>query len=144
MVTTGILWHNLDSEEAVKILRTDIKRGLSEKEVQDRQTEFGLNKLPEEEPLSRLKIFLEQLRSPLIYILIIAGIITLILQEYTDSIVIFGAVIVNTIVGFFQENKASRALKELKKVVKYQSQVVREGNLKVIDSSELVSGDIFI
>jgi len=144
MVTTGILWHNLDAEETVKILRTDIKRGLSEKEVKNRQAEFGLNKLPEEEPLSRLKIFLEQLRSPLIYILIIAGIITLILQEYTDSIVIFGAVVVNTIVGFFQENKASKALRELKRVVKYQSQVVREGNLKVIDSSELVSGDIFI
>ena len=143
MVTTDIFWHNLDSEEVAKTLRINVKKGLSEKEVEKRQAEFGLNKLPEEESLSRLKIFLEQLRSPLIYILIIAGIITLLFKEYTDSIVIFGAVILNSIVGFFQENKASRALRELKKVVKYQSQVVREGNLKLIDSSELVSGDVF-
>jgi len=144
MATTDILWHNLDFEEVVKRLRTDIKKGLSEKEVKNRQAEFGLNKLPEEESLSRLKIFLEQLRSPLIYILIIAGIITLILKEYTDSIVIFGAVVVNAIVGFLQENKASQALRELKKVVKHQSEVLRKGALKLIDSSGVVPGDIFI
>jgi len=141
---TQNLWHNLEFEEVAKILRTDIGKGLSEKEVESRQAEFGLNKLPEEKPLSWLKIFLEQFFSPLIYILIMAGIITSIFRLYTDSIVIFGAVIVNTIVGFFQENKASQALRELKKIVKYQSEVLREGNLKLIDFSELVPGDIFI
>ncbi len=138
-----IFWHNLNPEEIAKLLGTGLKRGLTEKAAKTRQREFGKNLLPEEKPLSRLRIFLEQFRSPLIYILIIAGIVTLILREFTDSIVIFGAVILNTIVGYFQENKASRALRELKKVVKIEAQVLRDGNPKIIDSSELVPGDIF-
>ncbi len=139
-----VFWHNLSSQEAVKILRTDIKKGLTDGEVRNRRLEFGGNKLPEEKPISQLRIFLEQLQSPLIYILVIAGIITLALKEYTDSIVIFGAVILNTTVGFFQESKASKALKEMKKIVRYAATVVRDGNIKVVDSSELVPGDIFI
>jgi Ca2+-transporting ATPase len=139
-----ISWHNLPVEEIIKILGTNLKKGLTEKEVNTRLVEFGENKLPEERPLSKLKIFLAQFQSPLIYILIVAGIITLILREFTDSIVIFGAVILNTIVGYFQESKASRALQELKKVVKYEAQVIRNGNIKIIESSELVPGDVFI
>lgn len=137
-------WHNLAIEEAVKILKTDFKQGLSEKEVKERQQTFGLNKLPEEKPLSKILIFFEQFRSPLIYILAIAGIITLILRDYTDAIVIFGAVFLNAIMGFFQENKASRTLRELKKIVKHAAKVKRGGNLKIIDSIELVPGDIII
>jgi len=139
-----IFWHNLSREEVVKILRSDIEKGLDEKEVEIRQKEFGKNKLPEEKPLSRLRIFLEQFRSPLIYILVIAGIITLILRDFTDAIVIFGAVFLNTIVGFIQENKASQTLRALKKVVRHEAEVKREGNLKIIDSTELVPGDITI
>jgi len=139
-----IFWHNLDFKEVVKILRTNIGKGLSEKEVKVCQREFGKNKLPEEKPLSMLRMFLEQFRSPLIYILVIAGIITLILKDYTDAIIIFGAVFLNTIVGYLQENKASQALRELKKIVKHTAEVLRDGNLKVIDSAELVPGDIII
>ena len=93
-----IFWHNLEIEEVAKLQRTNLKEGLSEEEVKVRQREFGKNKLPEEKPLSRLRIFFEQFRSPLIYILVIAGIITLILKDFTDAIVIFGAVFLNTIV----------------------------------------------
>ena len=139
-----IFWHNLDSKEVAKLLRTDIKEGLLEKEIEIRQREFGKNKLPEEKPLSGLRIFFEQFRSPLIYILIIAGVITLILRDFTDAIVIFGAVFLNTIVGFLQENKASQSLRALKKVVKHEAEVLREGNLKIVDSIELVPGDIVI
>jgi len=139
-----ISWHNLTWKEVTKLLYSDPEKGLSEKEVKFRQRKSGKNLLPEEEPLSRLRIFLEQFRSPLIYILVIAGIITLILRDYSDAIVIFGAVFLNTIVGFFQENKASQALRELKKVVKHTAEVLREGNLKIVDSEELVPGDIII
>jgi Ca2+-transporting ATPase len=139
-----IFWHNLEVKEVARTLGSDFEKGLTEKEVSSRIKEVGENKLPEEKPLSQLKIFLEQLQSPLIYILIAAGIITLILKEYTDSIVIFGAVVLNTIVGFFQESKASKALRELKKVVKYEARVIRGGNEKVIDSTALVPGDVFV
>jgi Ca2+-transporting ATPase len=137
-------WHNLSIEKVIKILETDLEQGLAEKEVKERQKTFGKNKLPEEKPLSSLKIYFEQFRSPLIYILVIAGIITLILKEFTDAIVIFGAVFLNAIVGFLQENKASQALRALKRVVKHEAEVLRGGNLKIIDSIELVPGDIII
>lgn len=141
---TEIFWHNLEIEEVSKVLKTDIKEGLSEKEVKFRQEKFGLNKLPEEKPLSQLKIFLEQFRSPLIYILVIAGIVTLILKDFKDAIVIFGAVFLNTIVGFSQENKTSKILFELKKIVKVKAYLIREENKKEVEQSELVPGDIFL
>jgi Ca2+-transporting ATPase len=137
-------WYNLSWEKAIKELDSDFEKGLTEKEVRTRQRKYGLNELPKEKSLSKLRIFFEQFKSPLIYILIIAGMVTLILEEYTDSLVIFGAVFLNTIVGFVQENKASQSLRALKKVVKHEAEVVREGNIKIIDSIELVPGDIII
>ena len=139
-----ILWHNISWKEAVRILSSDAENGLTEKRAKLLRGRFGRNKLPEEKPLSRLKIFLEQFKSPLIYILVIAGLIVLIFKEFTDAIVIFGAVLLNTVVGFFQESKATEALRRLKKVVKVEATVLREGNIKVVDSEQLVPGDIFI
>ena len=139
-----VFWHNLSREETIKILRTDTEKGLGEKDVLLRQLEFGKNKIPEEKSLSELTILFEQFKSPLIYILIIAGIITLVLKEFGDSIVIFGAVVLNTVVGYFQESKASKSLQELKKIVRHTAQVIREGEGKLIDSAEIVPGDIFI
>ena len=138
------MWHSLSIEEIKKKLEADLEAGLSEKEVRERQKIYGLNKLPEEKPLSKLKIFFSQFNSPLIYILVIAGIVTLILRDYKDAAVIFGAVFLNTIAGFIQENKASQTLRALKKVVKYTAEVQRAGNLKIIDASELVQGDIIV
>lgn len=137
-------WHSLSVEEVIKKLGTNNKEGLSKEEVRIRQEKFGKNKLPEEKPLSSLQIFLEQFQSPLIYILVIAGIVTLAFKEYADSLVIFGAVILDTVIGYLQESKTSKALRELKKLVKVEAQVIREGNPKMIDSSKLVPGDIFI
>lgn len=137
-------WHNIHWQDIVSDFGSDIKKGLSEEQVLDRQKEFGLNLLPEEKALSKIKIFLDQLKSPLIYILIIASFITLFLREWADFIVIFGAVFLNTLVGYFQENKASQALKALKKVVKVEAQVLREGNEVKLDSHDLVPGDIIV
>lgn len=137
-------WHNISWEQAVKDLGSDEKKGLSNKEVKSRQARFGKNILPEEKRLSKIRIFLEQFKSPLMYILVIAGIIVLVFKEYADAIVIFGAIFLNSVVGFIQENKASDALNKLKKVVKVKAKVIRRGNEKMIDSSELVPGDIIV
>ena len=138
------MWHNQSFEEVVQEFNSDSQKGLSEKEVWAKQKKFGQNLLPKEKPLSGLRIFFEQLRSPLIYILIIAGLITLYFKEWADTIVIFGAVFLNTIVGFFQENKASQALGALRKVVKIEAQVIREGHELKLDSADLVPGDIIV
>jgi P-type Ca2+ transporter type 2C len=137
-------WHSFSWEDVIKKLNSDIEKGLSEKEVKTRQKEIGKNKLPEEKPLSCLSIFLEQFKSPLIYILVIAGIITLFLKDYTDSVIILSAVFLNAIIGFWQENKTAKTLQELKKAITHSAEVLRSGNLKIIDSQELVPGDILI
>jgi Ca2+-transporting ATPase len=134
-------WHAVTWKKTLKDLKTNLD-GLSEQEVKKRQRRFGLNKLPEEKPYSKIKLFLNQFMSPLIYILVIAGFITLFLEEYTDAIIIFGAVILNTIVGYFQENKASQALRKLRKILKVKAVVFRNGNEKEILQEELVPGDM--
>ena len=139
-----ILWHNLCTTKVAEILRTDTEQGLDQEKIINRQKEFGKNKLQEEKPLSSFRMFLEQLRSPLIYILLIAGSATLIFKEYTDTIVIFSAVLLNSVVGYFQEKKASQTLKELKKIIQQHAQVIRDGKTQIISSEELVYGDIFV
>ena len=137
------IWHSLSVEKTLQELKSNIN-GLSEEEAEKRLKKFGLNKLPEEKMFSRLKLFLGQFKSPLIYILLIAGIITLILSEYTDSIVIFGAVFLNTIVGYLQESKASQALTKLKKFLELKAVVFRNGEEKEILQRDIVPGDIIL
>jgi len=136
-------WHNLSAEAVFQKIKSN-KNGLSENEAKQRVERFGLNKLPEEEKLTKLKIFLEQFRSPLIYILLIAGFVTLILQDWTDSVVIFAAVFLNAGMGFFQENKASKIFDRLKKLVQEKAIVIREGRKKEINQEYLVPGDIIV
>ncbi len=138
----NFLWHNISSEEAIKKMNSSADSGLLPEEVEIRRKKFGRNKLPQEKPISKIKLFFEQFKSPLIYILVIAGIITLVLKEIPESIVIFGSVILNVIVGYIQENKASVALNSLKKVIKGKAVVLRNGEEKEIFQSELVPGDI--
>jgi len=138
-----VFWHSLNWQEVVKRLDSNAKEGLPEKEAKLRLEKFGKNKLPEKKPLTSLEIFFDQFKSPLIYILVFAGAITLFLREWTDSVVIFGAIFLNTLVGFFQEKKASQALEKLKKVVKVKARVIRDGKKREIDAENLVLGDIF-
>jgi Ca2+-transporting ATPase len=137
-------WHSIPWQKVVEEFNTDFKNGLSLEEVKIRQKKFGENRIPEEKPLTSLKILFDQFKSPLIYILVIAGIVTLFLKDFTDSIVIFGAVFLNTAIGFFQESKTSKILTELKKVVKVKAAVIREGKKIEIDQEDLVPGDIFL
>lgn len=143
-IDENINWHNISWEIAVKLLHSDAEKGLSKKEAELRQEEWGRNKLPEEKPLSSLKMIMEQFTSPLIYILIIAGIVTLLLKEYADTIVIFMAVLLNAVVGYVQESKSSKALRELKKVLSIKAVVVRDGKEREIFADQLIPGDIIL
>jgi Ca2+-transporting ATPase len=137
------LWHNLAVEDVLRILETS-KTGLSSEETKKRLKHHGPNKLAEEKQSPPLLIFLRQFRSPLIYILVIAGGVTLFLKDYTDAAVIFGAVFLNAFIGFFQENKTSKILAELKKIIKERAHVIRDGEEKEINAAELAPGDIFV
>lgn len=140
----GAIWHAISEEEIIKFFHSDLDNGLSSDQIKIYQKKFGKNKLPQEKPLSQLRIFLEQLRSPLIYILIFAGIVTLLLKEYTDSIVIFAAVFLNTFVGYMQESKSSKALRKLKSVLSIKAIVLRDRGEREVLADELVPGDIVL
>ncbi len=137
------LWHNLPEKEIFELLKTN-KDGLSQAEVQQRLKKYGFNKLPEGKKLSWFFVLLNQFKSPLIYILVLAALVSFFLEQYIDMGVILTAVFINTIVGFIQENKAEKTLAHLKKIISYKSKVLRDGEEFNIDSSQLVIGDILL
>jgi magnesium-transporting ATPase (P-type) len=111
------MWHAISWEEAVQKLQTDPVKGLSEDEVKKRRNTYGRNVLPEEKLPSQVQVFARQFKNPLILILLFAGSVTLFLAKYTDSIVILGAMLINALIGYTQEQKATKALSELRKVL---------------------------
>jgi len=118
--------------------------GLSSQEAEARLQTYGLNQIEQKTKLSLIKVFLNQFTSPLIYILFFAGLITLFLNHWTDAVVIFLAVGVNAILGFIQEFKAEKALEALKKILIPQTKVIRDGKEMMVESSNLVAGDLVI
>ncbi len=136
-------WYQLSVKEIFEHLKTS-ELGLTEEEVKQRLKKYGPNKIAEEEKISKLKILLHQFTSPLIYILLIAGVVTILLKEYIDSGVIFAVVILNAIIGFVQEYKAEKSARALKKMVVPKARVIRDGKEKEVNSEELVPGDIVL
>src|SRR3989344_3737039 len=91
--------------------------GISNADAQKLLTRFGPNSLPQQPLPSQTSLFLSQLKSPLVYILLAAGLITLLLNHISDSLIIFIAVFINTILGFVQERKANQSLASLKNLL---------------------------
>ncbi|KPJ57336.1 hypothetical protein AMJ49_01945 [Parcubacteria bacterium DG_74_2] len=116
-------------------------KGLSEKQVLKLKKKYGENIIPFKEEATWLSISFSQLKSPLIYILIIVGLISLILKEYFDAGLIAFVIIVNVLMGFFQEYNAKKTLTALRKTLRPKTIVVREGQRKEIEVKELVPGD---
>lgn len=134
-------WH-LRVEDTARLLATDTEKGLSAVEAKERLAKFGLNTISVPRRAVGLKIFLSQLTSPLILVLIVAALITLAISHYRDAVFILIAVLVNSILGFYQESKAERALAGLKTYLKQRARVIRDGQEREIDATELVPGDI--
>lgn len=137
-----ILWYNISANEAERFLNSDRRKGLKVKEIDSRRKEYGENKISKAKKFSLLKIFLSQFNSPLIYILIIATVITFVMKEYMDSLVIFISVFVNTIFGFVEEMKVSKVFNKLSSALKTTATVIREGKRKEVFQEELVVGDL--
>ena len=136
-------WYQLEQSELFRKTNTS-EKGLSESDAAERLAQHGPNRLVDEEKISRFRILFHQFTSPLIYILLIAGIVTVLLQEFIDSGVIFAVVILNAMIGYTQEFKAEESVRALKKMVVPRARVVRDGKEKEIDSEHLVPGDIVL
>ncbi|MCC6199007.1 HAD-IC family P-type ATPase, partial [Candidatus Nomurabacteria bacterium] len=140
-VTQSAFWQ-LTPEDAASLLSTSLDAGLSEVDAQERLEAFGRNTISTSRRSSWLTILFNQLKSPLILILIAAGAVTLFISHYRDAAFIFIAVVVNSALGFYQENKAEHALASLKTYLKQCARVVREKKEREINAEELVPGDI--
>src|SRR3989344_7107724 len=139
-ITEKSFWA-IKTGDVLDLLETT-SEGITGEESLDRQKLFGLNKIAEQGKTPRLKIFLNQFANPLIFILLIAGAITMLLEDYTDATVIFFAAIANSILGFYQENKAEEALEHLKSYIEERVRIIRESREFEINAEELVPGDI--
>lgn len=143
-VSPSTAHHGLPAHEVVLLLETDPHRGLSNAEAAERLERFGPNTLPVAAGTGLLVRILRQFHHPLIYVLLVAGAITAGLQEFADSAVIFGVVVINAIVGFIQESKAEAALESLRSMVQTQAKVVRDGHEHTMPSDGLVPGDLVL
>ena len=136
-------WHNLKTSETITSLNSSAS-GLSQEEVQKRLAEFGPNELVEKEKISPWAIFLEQFKSFLIIILLIAVVLSAFLGEVADAIIIAVIVFFACGLGFVQEYRAEQAMKALKRMAAPLASVLRDGKEAEIPSRELVPGDIII
>jgi magnesium-transporting ATPase (P-type) len=134
-------WYQREIDQVFADLNTS-EHGLTESEVKERLQKFGPNKLAEEEKISRLKILLHQFKSPLIYILLIAAVVTAFLQEYKDTGVIAAVLLLNALIGYIQEVKAEKHVRALKKMVVAKARVIRDGKEVEINGEEVVPGDL--
>ncbi len=118
--------------------------GLSAKQAEETLLKIGPNELRHKNDLGPVKILLSQFTSPLVYILVVAALVTFLLGDHTDAVVIFLAVFLNTILGFYQEQKAQKALVALSNLLEPKAKVIRDGKQQLIDAKLVVPGDICI
>ena len=138
------MWFNKSFEETVKEFNSNILNGLSSEEAKMRLEKIGENKLISKKKESLFILFLSQLNDVMIYILILASIISAIMGEISDSIIIIIVILINAIIGVVQEYKAEKALESLKKLSTPKAIVKRDGIILEISSKEVVPGDIII
>jgi Ca2+-transporting ATPase len=134
-------WHRFNIDEIYEIMGSQAQ-GLNAGQVEERLAENGLNQLAETKSKTRLHIFLSQFKDLLILILLAAAIVSGIIGDIKETIVILFIVVLNAIVGFLQEYRAEKAMQALKQMAVSQAKVIREGKLQFISATGLVPGDL--
>tara|TARA_B100000745_G_scaffold292473_1_gene233378 strand:- start:35652 stop:38300 length:2649 start_codon:yes stop_codon:yes gene_type:complete len=138
------MWHSFASEKVLMQLKTNQTHGLSEGEVKKRLKMYGSNVLPEQAKEGVIARIIRHTKSPLALVLVAAGIATVVLYEFLDTIVILIALMINIAVGMFQEGKAARIFDNLEKSQEKHTTVLREGSQRVIPAKNVVPGDIVV
>ena len=137
-------WHALDGRAAAEALETHAANGLSPSEAEARLARYGRNALPEEKKETLLAMFLGQFKDFLVLILVGAAIISMVMAEWTDALVILAILALNAILGVSQERKASRALEALRKLTVPECEAIRGGATASLSSELLVPGDVVV
>ena len=137
-------FHNETATETVEKLQVNPSIGLSSAEASSRLGKYGPNRLEGAKEKSVFAMIFEQLKDFLVVILIIAAVISIVLNEVLDGSIILAIVVLNTILGVYQENKASNALKALKEMASPHAKVLRDGSVTEVSSGDVVPGDIVL
>ncbi len=136
-------WHSKKTENVLSELRTS-KRGLSREEADRRLEEFGYNELEGRKKVTPLQIFLRQFKDIFVIILLIATAISFLIGETVDALIIAVIVILNAVVGFYQEYRSEKALEAMKKLTAPKARVLRDGKEVVVPAREIVPGEIVL
>ena len=134
-------WHAASEEEVFDRLETG-RDGLSTDEADRRLEEDGPNTIAKGEVTSPLRILLHQFTSPLIYVLLVAFVVTIAIDHYTDAVVIAAVLVINATIGFIQEYRAENAMAALASLVSPKARIRRDGTVREVDSADLVPGDV--
>ena len=134
------MYYNKSIHEIEKELQTN-EHGLSAKEVNIRQQKYGKNTLPKKQKESILKIFLSEFKDPMVILLLVAIIASLIAGEVVDAIAILFIVLIDAVMGAYQENKANNTAEALANLVTTKVKVIRNNEIVSIDAEELTIGD---
>ena len=137
-------WHRITAADACHETGSDPVRGLSAADARQRLTTHGANLLPDEKRIPLWRVFLRQFASPLIYVLFAAAVLAFALGKHGDAGVILIVVLVNSIIGTFQEGRAERSMESLRRLASLQVRVLRDGAEKSIKARDLVPGDILL
>lgn len=135
------LWHTLSTESCLDSLRSS-RSGLTEPEVTLRLSQYGPNELKKAKRKSLLAIIISQFNNFLIYLLLAAVVISLVLGEYVDSAIIAAIIILNALLGTYQEAQAERSIESIQKYMVREAFAIRDGQLKKVDAATLVPGDV--
>ncbi len=138
---TEVAWHAIAAKEALARLETS-EAGLTPAEALERLEKYGPNRLPEKAPVTHWQIFVRQFRNPLIYVLGIAALIAAAAGEVKDASFIVAVLMINAIIGSYQEAQAEKSTRALQKLLKIRASVLRENELQDVDAEELVPGDV--
>lgn len=132
------------SQDAEATHKREAFTGLTHTEVVKRRVQFGENRLPEEKTASVWSILFNQVKSPLVYIILVAAIVSLIAKEYGDFAIIMAVVVIDVILGFVQEYQAQKTYNALKGLLKPTTTVLRDGERQEVEIWELVPGDLVL
>lgn len=136
-------YHDKTIKDVLAELKTT-EKGLSSKEAEEKLNIHGYNEIKEKERIQPLKIFFDQFKSPIVWVLVAAVVISLLLKERIDAIVIAVILVLNAVIGFTQEYRAERSIEALKKMASLKAFVIRDGKEIEIDAKKLVPGDIIM
>ncbi len=139
-----MFWHQLTKTQLENELKTNFETGLTSEEAQVRLKKYGLNALPEAPRETWLTVFLSQFKSPLIYMLVACSLVVFLLGDSADAGIILVVLIINALIGAYQEGKSGKILESLKKLSKAEATVLRDGRKEVVQEQLVVPGDIML